>query len=66
MWFKNRRAKDRQQKRMMQVRHNHDRCSSHTETPPPEPNKGESNAHKSISPLLIPGTAEFNRKTRNM
>ncbi|EFO15293.1 homeobox domain-containing protein [Loa loa] len=65
VWFKNRRAKDRQQKRMMQVRHNHDRCSSHTETPPPEPNKGESSAQKSISPLVIPGTAEFNRKTGN-
>ncbi|MCP9264905.1 hypothetical protein DINM_020045 [Dirofilaria immitis] len=51
VWFKNRRAKDRQQKRMMQVRHNHDRCSSHAETPPPEPNKGESSTQKSISPL---------------
>lgn len=65
MWFKNRRAKDRQQKRMMQVRHNHDRCSNHAETPPPEPNKGESNAQKNISPLIIPGSAEFNLKTGN-
>ncbi|VDK88489.1 unnamed protein product [Litomosoides sigmodontis] len=66
VWFKNRRAKDRQQKRMMQVRHNHDRCSNHAaETPPPEPNKGESSAQKSISPLIIPGSAEFNLKTGN-
>ncbi|VIO99901.1 Homeobox domain containing protein [Brugia malayi] len=43
VWFKNRRAKDRQQKRMMQARHNHDRCSSHT--PPPEPNKGWSSVY---------------------
>ncbi|OZC09029.1 homeobox domain protein [Onchocerca flexuosa] len=65
VWFKNRRAKDRQQKRMMQARHNHDRCSSHTETPPPEPDKSESSAQKNISPLLIPGTVEFNLKTGN-
>lgn len=48
---------------MMQARHSHDRCSSRAETPPPEPNKSE--VQKRISPLVIPGTLEFNLKTGN-
>ncbi|VDM95606.1 unnamed protein product [Thelazia callipaeda] len=66
VWFKNRRAKDRQQQRIMESRQNKDRSGSHhTETPPPEPNRAESSAQRRISPLLIPGSAEFNRKTAN-
>ncbi|VDK18478.1 unnamed protein product [Anisakis simplex] len=75
VWFKNRRAKDRQQKRLglQSIRANLSSVSSHnntstnqTQTPPPaEPIKTSSTPPKAISPLLIPGSLEFNLKAAN-
>uniref|UniRef100_A0A0M3IGN4 Homeobox domain-containing protein n=1 Tax=Ascaris lumbricoides TaxID=6252 RepID=A0A0M3IGN4_ASCLU len=66
VWFKNRRAKDRQQKRLgvQSLRSNSAVSSAGTETPPPaEPIKSSSTPPKTISPLVIPGSLEFNLKT---
>ncbi|MFH4982027.1 hypothetical protein AB6A40_008736 [Gnathostoma spinigerum] len=67
VWFKNRRAKDRQQKRLAQSSTANAECGASQgttlETPPPaEPIKSAQNPIKSISPISIPGSFEFNVK----
>ncbi|KHN83854.1 Homeobox protein ceh-36 [Toxocara canis] len=65
VWFKNRRAKDRQQKRLgvQSMRSSSGMSSAPTETPPPaEPVKSSSTPPKSASPIVIPGSLEFNLK----
>uniref|UniRef100_A0A0N5A9Y8 Homeobox domain-containing protein n=1 Tax=Syphacia muris TaxID=451379 RepID=A0A0N5A9Y8_9BILA len=67
VWFKNRRAKFRQQKRLgLQTTSATETLSSESrESPPPaEPVKADDTPPlKQPSPILLPGTAEFNLKT---
>nr|CDJ83985.1 Homeobox domain containing protein [Haemonchus contortus] len=59
IWFKNRRAKDRQLKKTHQLQNNKKipPGSSSTETPPPEPTMAE------FKPIPIPGTIDFKSET---